>query len=67
VKNRIQGFLVNPRDGRITHLVLREGHLWGKKDISIKLDHVAEFGDNLVTLNLAKAEIEKMPAAETAL
>ena len=33
-------FIVAGDDNRVTHLVLREGHLWGKKDVTIPLDQI---------------------------
>jgi sporulation protein YlmC with PRC-barrel domain len=59
---RVDEFLVTVPDSHITHLILREGHLWGQKDISIpvsEIDHLDE--DGTVHLKLARAEIEKLP------
>ena len=28
---RVQGLLVDPDDHRVTHVLLEEGHLWGRK------------------------------------
>jgi sporulation protein YlmC with PRC-barrel domain len=33
----VDEFVVNPKNGHITHLVMREGHLWGQKDVIIPL------------------------------
>ena len=35
---RVQEFVIDPQNNRVTHLVLHEGHLWGKKDVTIPLD-----------------------------
>ncbi len=32
---RVDEFVVNPENSHITHLVMREGHLWGQKDVII--------------------------------
>jgi len=32
---RVQGFLVSPGDDRVTHVLLQEGHLWGRKKVAI--------------------------------
>ena len=58
---QVDEFLVEPKNGHITHLILSEGHLWGKKELSIpvsKIDHIVK--DN-VYLNISKAEIESLP------
>jgi sporulation protein YlmC with PRC-barrel domain len=58
---RVDEFLVNPNTGNITHLVMREGHLWGKKDVSIPLSAIRETRDDAVLLNLDKQQIESLP------
>jgi hypothetical protein len=38
----VDEFLINPDNDQITHLVMREGHLWGQKDVTIpvgQIDH----------------------------
>ena len=48
-------------DGKITHLVLRKGHFWEQKDISIKMRHVERIEEEIVYLNLEKSVINKLP------
>ena len=36
---QVQDFVIDPATDRVTHLVLREGHLWGK-DVTIPLDQI---------------------------
>jgi len=56
----VQGFLVHPDDRRITHVLLREGHLWGRKKVAIPISAVtgAEAG---IRLNLTKKQVEDLP------
>ena len=59
---RVDEFLVQGKSGLITHLVMVEGHLWGKKDIAIpvtEIDHYEEDGD--IHLKLTKAQVEDLP------
>ncbi len=58
---RVDEFLINPENERITHLVLREGHLWGKKDISIPVSKIDHYQDNIVFLTLTRKEVEELP------
>jgi hypothetical protein len=58
----VDEFLVNPENGIITHLVMREGHLWGQKDVIIPLSAVRESRKDTVYLNLDKHEVETLPA-----
>lgn len=59
---RVDEFLVQGRSGLITHLIMVEGHLWGKKEIAIpaiEIDHYEEDGD--VQLKLNKEQVEQLP------
>jgi hypothetical protein len=59
---RVDEFLINPSNDLITHLVLREGHLWGKKDVTIPVNQIDHYIDNTVYLKLSKEDIEKLPS-----
>jgi hypothetical protein len=58
----IDELLVDREKGHITHLVLRHGHLWGKKDVVIPVSAIREIRADEVFLNLSKQAIEAMPA-----
>ncbi|MBK9602803.1 MAG: PRC-barrel domain containing protein [Anaerolineales bacterium] len=58
----VDEFVVNKVDGSITHLVMREGHLWGQKDVIIPLSALGETREDTVFLNLDKQQIESLPA-----
>jgi sporulation protein YlmC with PRC-barrel domain len=57
----VDEFVVNPENGHITHLVMREGHLWGQKDVIIPLSAMGKTRDDTVFLNLDKHQIESLP------
>ena len=57
----VDEFVVNPKNGNITHLVMREGHLWGKKDVIIPLSAMGDTHDDTVFLKLDKHQIESLP------
>ena len=57
---RVQGFLVSPGDDRVTHVLLQEGHLWGRKKIAIPLSAVTGV-DAGIRLNLTKQQVEELP------
>jgi sporulation protein YlmC with PRC-barrel domain len=59
---RVDEFLVEPESGHITHLVLREGHLWGQRDISIPVSAIARIQEGDVVLKLDRASIEALPS-----
>jgi hypothetical protein len=53
-------FVVDPRNGKITHLVMREGHLWGKKDVIVPLSVIGDTRKGTIFLKLDKHEIESL-------
>jgi PRC-barrel domain len=57
----VDEFVVNPGNGHITHLVMREGHLWGKKDVMIPLSAMGDTREDIVFLKLDKSQIEALP------
>jgi sporulation protein YlmC with PRC-barrel domain len=59
---RVDEFIVEPTQEQISHLVMREGHLWGKKDIVIPAEQIDRIEDNTVYLKLDKKSIEGLPA-----
>jgi uncharacterized membrane protein len=54
--------LVDPDKGEITHFVLQEGHLWGKKEITLPLSAIDRIEEETVYLRLDKNAIESLPA-----
>jgi sporulation protein YlmC with PRC-barrel domain len=59
---KVDEFVVNPENSHITHLVMREGHLWGKKDVIIPISAIGETRENTLFLNLNKQQVESLPA-----
>jgi sporulation protein YlmC with PRC-barrel domain len=57
---RVDEFLINPGNDHITHLVMREGHLWGQKDVTIPVSQIDHYKDNTVYLKLNKQVIDKL-------
>jgi len=60
---RIQGLLVDPDDHRVTHVLLEEGHLWGRKKVSIPASAVTGVA-NGIRLSLTKKQVEDLPPAD---
>ncbi len=60
---RVQGLRIDPGDYRVTHVLLQEGHLWGRKDVAIPASAVTKV-ENGIWLNLTKKQVEDLPAAD---
>jgi uncharacterized membrane protein len=54
--------MVDPESGSVTHLVLQQGHLWGKKEIALPLSIIDFVGEDTVYLTLDKEAIAQLPA-----
>jgi hypothetical protein len=61
----VRGLVVDAKDHHVTHFLLEEGHLWGRKVVAIPIGSVAEVAEK-VRLTLTKAEIGELPAVELA-
>ncbi len=57
---RVQGLLVDPDDHRVTHVLLEEGHLWGRKKVSIPVSAVTGV-ENGIRLSLTKGVSAETP------
>ena len=58
---RVDEFLLNPLNEHITHLVLREGHLWGQKDVTIPLSQIERIEEDTIYLKLDKHHVAELP------
>ena len=38
---RVEGFVMDPADNKVTHVLLQEGHMWGRKEVAIPVSAVA--------------------------
>jgi sporulation protein YlmC with PRC-barrel domain len=58
---KVEGFMVNPENSHITHLVLEKGHLWGNHDVAIPIDSIDVYDGQVVTLKLDKKTVNDLP------
>jgi sporulation protein YlmC with PRC-barrel domain len=57
---KVQGLVIDPDDHHVTHVLLDEGHLWGKKQVAIPIHAVSKIGYE-VKVNLTKAVVGELP------
>jgi sporulation protein YlmC with PRC-barrel domain len=60
---KVQGLVIDPSDHHVTHVLLDEGHLWGKKRVAIPISAVKDAGDG-VRLTLTKDEVRDLPPVD---
>jgi hypothetical protein len=58
---QVEGFLVDPGD-QITHILLKEVHLWGRKEVAIPVGAVIGADDG-IRLNMTRKQVEDLPPA----
>jgi uncharacterized protein YrrD len=59
---KVDEFLVEQDGGHITHIIMREGHIWGQKDVNIPITEIDHIEDDIVYLKASKTEIAALPA-----
>ncbi|MBE9045473.1 PRC-barrel domain containing protein [Pleurocapsales cyanobacterium LEGE 10410] len=59
---KVNEFVIDAQNNCITHLVLREGHLWDKKELTLPLSAIASMEEGIVHLNLDKKTAKSLPA-----
>lgn len=59
---KVDEFLVDPKNDSITHLVLREGHLWGQKDVAIPVSAIERIAEDGVYLKMDRKAVESLPS-----
>jgi hypothetical protein len=58
---KVDEFLTEQIDGHITHLIMREGHIWDQKEVTIPVSEIDHVEDDVVYLKTSKNEIEALP------
>lgn len=59
---RVDEFLADPESRQITHLVMREGHLWWQEDVLVPVAEIDRAGEDTVFLKLDRHAIDSLPA-----
>jgi len=60
---KVQGLVIDPSNHHVTHVLLQEGHLWGKKEVAIPIGAVTRVDDG-IGLNIAKQDVQDLPSVD---
>jgi sporulation protein YlmC with PRC-barrel domain len=60
---RVQGLVIDPRSRHVTHVLLQEGHLWGRKEVAIPISAVASTSGG-IRLKIAKQQVQDLPPVD---
>jgi hypothetical protein len=62
---RVQGLVIEPQSHHVAHVLLEEGHLWGKKEVAIPIRAVARVDpDDGIQLNITKQQVQELPPVD---
>jgi sporulation protein YlmC with PRC-barrel domain len=56
----VQGLVIDPASDHITHVLLQEGHLWGRKQVAIPIGAVRGVGEQ-ISLSISSREVQDLP------
>jgi hypothetical protein len=59
----VKGLVVDPNDHRLTHVLLAEGHLWGRKQVAIPIEATTRLDDE-IHVTLTKEQIKALPPVD---
>ena len=59
----VQGLVIDPSDHHVTHVLLQEGHLWGRKQVAIPISSVTSTSDG-IQLKITKQEVQDLPPVD---
>jgi sporulation protein YlmC with PRC-barrel domain len=60
---RVQGLVIDPRSHHVTHVLLQEGHLWGRKEVAIPIGAVTRVDDG-IWLSITKQDVAGLPPVD---
>jgi sporulation protein YlmC with PRC-barrel domain len=63
---QVQGLAMEPGGHYVTHVLLREGHAWGRKEVAIPIGAVTKIGTLLIHLSLTKHQVKDLPPVDIA-
>jgi hypothetical protein len=58
---QVGGLVVEPGGHHVTHVLLQEGHMWGRKEVAIPIGAVTKIGTLLIHLSLTKHQVKDLP------
>ena len=57
---KVQGLVIDRRNHHVTHVLLQEGHVWGRKDVAIPISAVTGVKGG-IRLNITKRQVQDLP------
>ena len=61
---KVQGLVIDPDSHHVTHVLLQEGHLWGRKEVAIPISAVTGVDNDGIRLNITKQQVQDLPPVD---
>ena len=61
---QVQGLVVDPGGRAVTHVLLQQGHAWGRREVAVPIGAVVKLGTLIVHLSLSKHQVKDLPAVD---
>lgn len=59
----VHGLVIDPQDHHVTHVLLQEGHFWGRRQVAIPIGATSRVGED-IRVDLTRQQIEELPEVE---
>jgi sporulation protein YlmC with PRC-barrel domain len=60
---QVEGLVVDPNSHYVTHVLLQEGHPWGRKQVTIPIGSVTRVADR-IEVSLTKQQVQALPPVD---
>jgi sporulation protein YlmC with PRC-barrel domain len=60
---QVEGLVIDPASHHVTHVLLQEGHLWGRKQVTIPINTVTRVAER-IEVNLTKQQVQDLPEVD---
>jgi sporulation protein YlmC with PRC-barrel domain len=60
---QVEGLVIDPDSHHVTHVLLQEGHPWGRKQVTIPIGTVTRIADR-IEVNLTKQQVQDLPEVD---
>ena len=61
---QVQGLVVDPGGHQVTHVLLQQGHMRGRKEVAIPIGAVTKIGTLLIHLSLTRRQVKDLPPVD---
>ena len=59
---QVQGLVIDSGSHQVTHVLLQEGHVFGRKVVAIPVGAVTGAGENGIQLNITRQQVRELPS-----